>query len=106
MKGSDGHGRIARWQDRLGDCDFIICHRPSKDPMLRLADRLSLMPTRLTAVPTAEDTERLAMQAFETSDVDSETKEENKWELRTRPCVPDWIRVSNLGSRFAVAILT
>lgn len=23
-KGSDGHGRVARWQDRLGEYDFLV----------------------------------------------------------------------------------
>ncbi len=26
MRGSEGNARIARWQDRLGECNFIVRH--------------------------------------------------------------------------------
>ena len=36
--GTDAHGRIARWMDRLTEYDHIVRHRPSKANITGLAD--------------------------------------------------------------------
>ena len=60
--GQTEKGRISNWLDRLGEYDIKLCYRPSTDQHIAIADGLSRMPTRLTSIPVAEDTERMAMK--------------------------------------------
>ena len=62
--GETEKGRIATWMDRLGEYDFQLMHRPSRDQHIGVADGLSRMPTRYSTTPTAEIGERLAMAAI------------------------------------------
>lgn len=59
--GTDAHGRIARWMDRLTEYDYIIKHRPCKANIMGLADGMSRMPGRYSQHAVAEDSERMAM---------------------------------------------
>lgn len=59
--GTDAHGRIARWMDRLTEYDYIIKHRPCKANIMGLADGMSRMPGRYSQAAVAEDAERMAM---------------------------------------------
>lgn len=61
--GTDAHGRIARWMDRLTEYDYVIQHRPGKATVMGLADGMSRMPGKYNQTPKAEDTERMAMAA-------------------------------------------
>ena len=61
--GTDAHGRIARWMDRLTEYDYVIHHRPSKANVIGLADGMSRMPGRYQQSAVAKDEERLAMVA-------------------------------------------
>ena len=47
--------------DRLGEYDFKLVYRPSRDQHIGIADGLSRMPTRLTSISKAEDSDRMAM---------------------------------------------
>ncbi|KAI9882262.1 MAG: hypothetical protein M1823_005993 [Watsoniomyces obsoletus] len=102
MRGSEGSARIARWQDRLGEYDFIVRHRPARDPVIGIADGLSRLPTRLMSVPKAEDAEGMAMAIgevdLEATEFDTlgeedtgrqETDEQQtpEWEVQTMPIV-------------------
>lgn len=59
--GTDAHGRIARWMDRLTEYDYIVHHRPCKSNIMCLADGFSRMPGYYSQNVIAEDSERLAM---------------------------------------------
>ena len=59
--GTDAHGRIARWMDRLTEYDYIIHHRPSKTNIMGLADGMSRMPGRYSQTAVSEDSERMSM---------------------------------------------
>lgn len=59
--GTDAHGRIARWMDRLTEYDYIIKHRPCKTTIMGLADQMSQMPGKYSQLAVAEDAERMAM---------------------------------------------
>lgn len=64
---STGHtekSRISNWLDRLGEYDMLLIHRSSRDQHIGIADGLSRMPTRLSSVSSAEDTDRMAMMAI------------------------------------------
>lgn len=67
LKGETEKGRIANWMDRLGEYDFELHHKSSRDQHMAIADGLSRLPRRLTFVPIAEDSERIAMAAVETT---------------------------------------
>ena len=62
-KGTDEHGRIARWLDRLTKYDLEIHHRPSTTNVIGIADGLSRLPGSLLSTPTAFDNERMALTA-------------------------------------------
>ena len=59
--GTDAHGRISRWMDRLTEYDYIVHHRPSKSNIMGLADGMSRMPGRYSQSAIAEDEERMTM---------------------------------------------
>ena len=59
--GTDAHGRIARWMDRLTEYDYIVKHGPCKSNIMRLADGMSRMPGLYSQYAVAEDEERMAM---------------------------------------------
>lgn len=54
---NDAHGRIAKWQERLGEYDIRLLHRPAKTHFMAIADGLSRLPTRLLKSHVAEDVE-------------------------------------------------
>ena len=56
---NDAHGRIAKWQERLGEYDIKLLHRSAKTHYMGIADGLSRLPTRLQSYHTAEDVEGL-----------------------------------------------
>jgi len=56
---NDAHGRIARWQERLGEYDIQLLHRLAKTHFMGIADGLSHLPTRLMGVAIVEDREGL-----------------------------------------------
>jgi len=56
---NDAHGRIARWQERLGEYNLQLLHRSAKTHFMGMADGLSRLPTRLLQTPVAEDSEAL-----------------------------------------------
>lgn len=60
-KGTDAHGRIARWMDRLTEYDYEVHHRPAKANIMGIADGLSRMPDLYSQNHVAEDEERMAM---------------------------------------------
>jgi len=71
LKGETEKGRIANWMDRLEEYDFELHHKSSRDQHMAIADGLSRLPRRLTFVPIAEDSERIAMAAVETTALQS-----------------------------------
>ena len=56
---NDAHGRIARWQDHLGECDYELIHRNASVHFMGIADGMSRLPTRCQSKVFAEDTERI-----------------------------------------------
>ena len=54
-------GRISSWLDRLGEYDYKLVYRASRDQHIGIADGLSRMPTRLTSKHSAVDEDRIAM---------------------------------------------
>lgn len=54
---NDAHGRIARWQERLGEYDLRLFHRSARIHFMGIADGLSRLPTYLMETPIAEDME-------------------------------------------------
>ena len=56
---NDAHGRIARWQERLGEYDLKLFHRSAKIHFMGIADGLSRLPTRLMGMAMVEDGEGL-----------------------------------------------
>jgi len=54
---NDAHGWIAKWQERLGEYDLRLLHRPAKTHFMAIADGLSRLPTWLLTSHIAEDTE-------------------------------------------------
>jgi len=56
---NDAHGRIAKWQERLGEYNLRLFHRSAKTHFIGIADVLSRLPTRLLTSHVAEDTEGL-----------------------------------------------
>jgi hypothetical protein len=56
---NDAHGRIARWQDRLGEYDYELIHRSASVHFMGIADGRSRLPTRCQSKVFAEDTERI-----------------------------------------------
>jgi hypothetical protein len=55
---NDAHGRIANWQDRLGEYNVQLLHRSSKIHFMGIADGLSRLPTRLLGQHIMEDSDR------------------------------------------------
>lgn len=58
---NDAHGRIAKWQERLGEYDIKLLHRSAKTHFIGIADGLSRLPTRLLNSHVAEDVEGLRL---------------------------------------------
>jgi len=56
---NDAHGRIARWQERLGEYHLQLLHRSAKTHFMGIADGLSRLPTRLMGLTMVEDVEGL-----------------------------------------------
>src|SRR5205807_8973303 len=54
---NDAHGRIAKWQERLGEYDLRLLHRSATTHFIGIADGLSRLPTQLLSKHTIEDTE-------------------------------------------------
>jgi hypothetical protein len=55
---NDAHGRIANWQDRLGEYNVQLFHKSSKIHFMGIADGLSRLPTRLLGQHVMEDSDR------------------------------------------------
>lgn len=72
-KGQTEKGRISNWMDRLGEYDFQLVYRPSRDQHIGIADGLSRMPTRLSSISKAEDQDRMAMAVFDTTNLEQQT---------------------------------
>ena len=62
--GQTEKGRISNWMDRLGEYDFKLYYRSSRDQYIGIVDGLSRMSTRLLTVPRAEDQERITIAAI------------------------------------------
>jgi len=58
---NDTHGRIAKWQERLGEYDIKLLHWSAKIHFMGIADGLSRLPTRLLVQHVAEDSEGLRL---------------------------------------------
>jgi len=56
---NDAHGRIAKWEEWLGEYDIRLLHRSAKTHFMGIADGLSRLPTHLLSIHVAEDTEGL-----------------------------------------------
>ena len=56
---NDAHGRIAKWQERLGEHHFRLIHRAGVTHFMGIADGLSRLPTALMQCSFAEDSEGL-----------------------------------------------
>ena len=56
---NDAHGRIAKWQERLGEYNFRLFHRSAGVHFMGIADGLSRLPTKLMQRHFAEDSEGL-----------------------------------------------
>lgn len=54
---NDAHGRIAKWQERLGEYNFRLIHRACRVNFMGIADGLSRLPAYLMQRPFAEDSE-------------------------------------------------
>ena len=54
---NDAHGRIARWQERLGEYNLRLLHRSSTTHFMGIADGLSRLPTRWLEAHFMEDSE-------------------------------------------------
>ena len=82
--GSKGNGRIARWQDRLGEYNIIMKHQTGKNHLIGIANGLNRMPTQLTVQAKAEDKGRMVMLATgeETQDpMQDPTLDSTQWEI-------------------------
>jgi hypothetical protein len=55
---NDAHGRIANWQDRLGEYNVQLFHKSRKIHFMGIADGLSRLPTRILGNHTMEDSDR------------------------------------------------
>jgi hypothetical protein len=55
---NDAHGRIANWQDRLGEYNVQLFHKSSKIHFMGIADGLSRLPTHLLGQHVMEDSDR------------------------------------------------
>ena len=60
-QGSDAHGRISRWMDRLTEYDYEVHHRPCKANIMRIADGMSRLPAKYSQSATAIDLERMVL---------------------------------------------
>ncbi|SLM37532.1 Ribonuclease H-like domain [Lasallia pustulata] len=60
-KGTELHGQIATWQDRLNEYDTEVYHRPCTDPMIGIADGLSRLPKGLATDFIPDDAPRMTM---------------------------------------------
>ena len=58
---NDAHGRIAKWQERLGEYYFRLIHRVSATHFMGIADGLSRLPTRLMQLPFAKDSDGIRL---------------------------------------------
>jgi len=54
---NDAHGRIAKWQEQLGEYNLKLLHRSSTTHFIGIADGLSRLPTRWLPEHIAEDSE-------------------------------------------------
>ena len=71
--GQTEKGRIATWLDKLGEFDFRVFHRSSRDQHIGVADGLSRMPTRLTTNSLVDLPEKIAMPLLESSTIQRRT---------------------------------
>lgn len=62
-QGSDTHGRIACWMDRLTEYDYEVHHRPCKATIMRIADGMSRLPAKYSQHAMAIDLERMVLTA-------------------------------------------
>jgi transposase InsO family protein len=56
---NDAHGRIAKWQERLGEYNFRLIHRACSVNFMGIADGLSRLPSALMQKPFVEDSDGL-----------------------------------------------
>ena len=56
---NDAHGRIAKWQERLGEYNFRLLHRAASTHFMGIADGLSRLPSRLMQKSFTEDSDGL-----------------------------------------------
>ena len=56
---NDAHGRIAKWQERLGEYNFHLLHRAATTHFMGIADGLSRLPLRLMQRAFVEDSDGL-----------------------------------------------
>ena len=56
---NDAHGRIAKWQERLGEYNFRLLHRVASTHFMGIADGLSRLPSRLMQRSFVEDSDGL-----------------------------------------------
>lgn len=68
--GNTDQARISSWMDRLGEYDLKLVYRSSRDQHIGMADGLSRMPTKLTSITRTQDSERLAMTASTTQELE------------------------------------
>jgi len=54
---NNAHGQIAKWQERLGEYNLRLLHRPARTHFMAIADGLSRLPTHLLSSHFAEDVE-------------------------------------------------
>ena len=54
---NDAHGRIVKWQERLGEYDFQLLHHTAGTHFMGIADGLSRLPTTLMQQAFIEDSE-------------------------------------------------
>ena len=54
---NDAHGRIAKWQERLGEYNFSLIHRTASAHFMGIADGLSRLPSALMQQAFIEDSD-------------------------------------------------
>jgi len=59
---NDAHGRIAGWQERLGNYDMPLLHRSAKTHFLGIAHSFSRLPTSPLQHATMDDAKGLSPQ--------------------------------------------
>ena len=56
---NNAHGRVAKWQERVGEYNYQLLHRSATAQFLGIANGLSRLPTNLMQRHFAEDSEGL-----------------------------------------------